>query len=130
MNELPAQNIRPRDLLSLARTASLSELIAALEDERTLSEEPGPVPLQANQIARLIVSKAVELVRLGTQSELADASVELVRALARPSAGVLAERFPEAHRLLNGASVAVRGATSPASSGGELSVLRGWNKNA
>ena len=118
------------DLLSLARTSSLPELIAALEEERTLNEGSSPVPPRANQIARLILSKAILLIRLGTQAELADATVEVVRALAGPKGELLAERFPQAHRLLTGASVSLRAATPPSSSGGELAVLRLWKGKA
>jgi len=119
-----------RDLLTLARTASLPELIAAIDDRQTLEEKPGALPPRANQIARLILSRAIELIRLGTQSELAEASIELVRASANLNAKGFADRFPEAHRLLTGASVTLRSATSPASSGGEMATLRGWNGNA
>lgn len=123
-------NTESGDLLTLARTASLPELIGALYEDATLDEESGPLPSRANQIARLIVSRAIRLIRLGTQSELADGGLELIQALSHPNVKVLADDFPEAHRLLSGAAVALRSATSPASSGGELAVLRGWNKKA
>jgi len=119
-----------RDLLSLARSSSMPELLAALEEEQTLTEADGPVPPRANQIARLIISKAVWLIRLGTQAELAEAAVEVAKALVRPSGKRLGERHPQAHRLLSGASVALRAATSPSSSGGEVAVLRSWKGKA
>lgn len=118
------------DLLTLAREPDLPSLLSALFEPGTLAEEPGPLPSRANQIARMIVAEAIRLVRLGTQTELAEAGVELVRAVTGSEAKDLATDFPEAHRLLNGATVAVRGATSPDSSGGELTVLRGWNGKA
>jgi DNA-binding transcriptional ArsR family regulator len=118
------------DLLTLAREPDLSRLLSALFEAGTLEEKPGPLPSRANQIARMIVAEAIRLVRLGTQTELADAGVQLVRALTGSDAATLAAGFPEADRLLNGATVAVRGATSPDSSGGALTVLRGWNGKA
>ena len=130
MADLKSNKTGPRDLLSLARTSSMPELLAALLEERTLNETNSPVPPRANQIARLVISKTVLLIRLGTQAELADATVEVVRALASPNGKLLAERFPQAHRLLSGASVSLRAATPPSSSGGELAVLRMWKGKA
>jgi DNA-binding MarR family transcriptional regulator len=118
-----------RDMLSLA-LAGMPELIAALEEERTLAEEPSALPPRSKRVARMIMAETIRLIRLGTRVELATAALEVAKALARPYAERLATNHPSAYRLLCSASDALGAATPPSSAGSELTVLRSWNDNA
>jgi DNA-binding transcriptional ArsR family regulator len=118
-----------RDMLSLSR-ARMSELIAALEEERTIADRTTAIPRRSRRVARLLMREAVRLIRLGTRAEVANAALELAQALTRPTAERLASEHPQAHRLLTSAADALAAATPPSSAGGEMSVLRSWNGKA
>jgi hypothetical protein len=125
----PPQPPTPTDALSLI-TASMPELVAALAAEEEPTPDSGVVPPKALQIANLIAAEGVRLIRLGTRSELSEGAVALATLLAgRGGARLLAEQ-PRAHRIAAGTLVALKAATTPSSSAGELAVLRSWGGNA
>jgi DNA-binding MarR family transcriptional regulator len=112
--------------------ASMETLLAELE--RAATAEPsadwGMLPALTDQLADFVMEESIRLIRLGTRVELADAAVALSEMMIAPVAGVLEERYPDAHAVLGAASIALAVAISPASKGGELAVLRSWNGNA
>lgn len=122
-----------RDLLSLA-VAPMSDLLAALDTEARSApvreQDRRRMPSRALQISHLVVAETVRLIRVGTRPELSAAAVATTGMLARASGQRLADHHREAHRLLAGASVVLGAANSPASSAGELTVLRSWNGKA
>ncbi len=120
---------RSRNMLALSK-APMPELVAALEEERTLSDEGVGLPRRSKRVARFLMSEAIRLIRLGTRAEVADAALELVEVRQRSSGKRLAEEHPPAFRLLTSAADALAAATPPSSGGGELTVLRSWNGKA
>ncbi len=117
-----------RDMLSLSM-ARMPELVAALEEERTLADQTVVIPRRSKRVARMLMTEAIRLIRLGTRAEVADAALELAQARRR-SGERLAELHPRSHRLLTSATDALAAATPPSSGGGELAVLRSWNGKA
>ncbi len=115
-------------MLSLQK-ARMPELVAALEEEQTLQGEERALPRRARRVARILMTEAIRLIRVGTRAEIADAALELAEALTRPSAERLKELHPAAHRLLTSASDALAAATPPSSGGSEMTLLnpRSWN---
>jgi DNA-binding MarR family transcriptional regulator len=118
-----------RDPLSLAH-APLTELIAALESQETLTEADSGLPPRANQIARLIAAEAVRLIRLGSQTEIVEAADDLAQTMIGAAAASIERDYPDAHRIVTGAAVALDTASAPASSGAEQTVLRSWKGKA
>jgi DNA-binding transcriptional ArsR family regulator len=116
------------DLLGLA-LAPMGERVAALRFEWGRTEEPGPFPSRAVQVAGLVVGETVRLIRLGDRSEVTGAARELSKLVAghTPDAAV---SHPESYRLAAGASVVLGAAGSPSSAGAEFAVLRSWNGKA
>ena len=119
----------PSDVLSLV-SAPMTDLVAALVAEETIAHRSGAVPARALQIANLVAAEATRLIRLGTRSELTEAGVALAKLLAGPGGERLKREQPAAHRVVSGISVALKAASAPSSSGGELTVLRSWSGNA
>jgi hypothetical protein len=126
MSRLKQGKIANGELFDLAK-APISELIADLETEETLSDDGGAAPPRAEQIAGLILAEAIRLIRLGTRHEIARASNALAQMLIEEGGEELERRHPEAHRLVTGASVSLSAATPAASRGGAQTVLRSWS---
>jgi DNA-binding MarR family transcriptional regulator len=114
-----------RDLFSLSE-APLETLLEELLEERTLADRGGVAPPRAEQIADLILSAVIRLIRLATPGQLADAGVGVSRRLIGSPAEDLERRHPRAHRVLGAASLVLAAAASPSSAGGEVAVLRAW----
>lgn len=119
----------PSDALSLAH-ASITELVDAIDHPDTVADDGNGVPPLANQVARLIISEAVRLIRLGTRAELASAADHLAQWAVSDRAVQLEKHRGDAYRLVSGATVALDAAVAPSSRGGELAVLRSWKKKA
>lgn len=117
------------DVLSLL-PASMPELVAAIDLDRDNPSESTAVPARVLQIANLIASEGVRLIRLGTRSELTQAAVALATLLAGHSGERLSKEQPRAHRIVSGISIALKAAAAPSSSAAELAVLRSWGGNA
>lgn len=123
MSEHLNEERRRPDLFSLSR-APLHELIAELE----LGKEDSVTSEWTNrrrQVATLLVSEAVRLIRLGNQKELADGAVLLTRVAASGCSGRVNDEHIRSR--VEAAAIVVSAASSPNSRGGELQVLRSWN---
>lgn len=120
------------DLLTLANS-SLATMVASLEAD-LLSERREPedelVPAPSRQIAELILSEAVRLIRLGTRGDLSEAALLLARTRIRAPFRRLAEREPETYERVLAAALATGTASSPSARGSELNVLASWNGKA
>jgi DNA-binding transcriptional ArsR family regulator len=115
-----------RDLFSLS-DAPLETLLETLLEEQSLADRGGVAPPRAEQIADLILSAVIRLIRLGTPGQLADAGVEVSRRLVGSAAEELERCHPRAYRVLAAASLVLGAAAAPSSGGGEVAVLRAWN---
>jgi hypothetical protein len=125
------------DLLTLANS-SLDAMLDAIEaeceqqGENPEAEAQGkrPVPDRIPQIAELILSEAVRLIRLGSRRELSEGAVSLARARLTPALRRLGREDPESHQLITAAALASGAASSPSARGSELTVLQSWNGRA
>ncbi|MDW5595781.1 hypothetical protein VSS74_15645 [Conexibacter stalactiti] len=117
------------DLFTLA-SAPMPILIAALQRAIAAGESRRDLPARVVQLAEAVLAEAIRLVRLGTRQEIADAAVATTQLMITPAAKGLRESNPQAHSILTSASRALTAAASPASKGGELTVLRSWNGKA
>lgn len=117
------------DLFELTQ-ASIQDLIEDLKRENTLADDDGSAPARAVQVAGLILAESIRLIRMGTRTEIAEASDELSQLLITSAGERLEQDRPEAHRLISGAAVALGAATSASSKGGAQTVMRSWKGKA
>lgn len=124
---------RAKDLLSLAMPeVEVSELVEQIDLCVERPELQGPDNLQPRtvQLAAILMSQAVRLIRVGTREAVSGASVAISRFMITPRGECLAELDPEAHRLLRAAMSALSSASPASSAAGEAMVLRSWGGKA
>lgn len=124
-----AKKTEAPDLFGLTQ-ASIQGLIEELKRSSTLASDEGPVPPRAEQVAGLALAESIRLIRLGTRTEIAQASDELSQLLIASAGELLKADQPEAYRLLSAASVTLGAATSASSKGGAPTVMRSWSGKA
>jgi DNA-binding transcriptional ArsR family regulator len=118
----------PPNLTALA-SASMAELVGEIVKSVSRGPAGSPDP-DPDQLAEYVLSETVRLIRLGTRPEIADAAVAVSRVLITKVAARLSAEYPQSHAALSSASALLSVASSPASRGGELTVLRSYNGNA
>lgn len=116
-------------MLGLSK-ARMPDLVAALEEARSLHEEPTGIPRRSKRVARLMMREAIRLIRLGTRSEITDAALELSKARKRSLSEGAEEFHSFSQRMLTSACDALTAASPPSSGGGEMTLLRSWNGKA
>lgn len=117
------------DLFDLTQ-ASIQDLIEDLKREHALDNDDDSAPPRAVQVAGLTLAESIRLIRMGTRTEIAEASDELSQLLITSAGERLGQNQPEAYRLLSGAAVALGAATSASSKGGAQMVMRSWKGKA
>lgn len=128
MTQTETQTEAP-DLFELTK-ASIEELIEDLKREHTLADDDGSAPPRAVQVAGLALAESIRLIRMGTRTEIAEASDELSQLLITAAGERLEQERQEAFRLLSAAAVALGAATSASSKGGAQTVMRSWKGKA
>jgi hypothetical protein len=115
------------DLISLI-SAPLSELADALNHESIKSEpDPEGIPAPALQLADMIMSEVIRLIRLGNLNDMASAASSMADLIGSEALKV---RYPEGYKVVSAAADALLSASGPGSSGGELMVLRSFDGKA
>jgi DNA-binding MarR family transcriptional regulator len=125
MEATPQSSAQYPDLLGLA-SASMREMVEQLV-AWTDVQTSRSVPRATHQLAILIRSEAIRLIRLGTPRESSDAATALSRVVIGHRARHLEETDPEALRIVSASFSVLGAAVAPSSTGAELNVLRSWN---
>jgi DNA-binding transcriptional ArsR family regulator len=128
MSANETQRLDPPDPFELA-DASIEELAAALETAVSLPVDEDIAPL-TEQIAGLILSEAIHLIRMGSRAETAAASDTLSQLVVSDCGEDLERGDSEAYRLISTGSVALSAATPASSKGGARMMLRSWSGRA
>ena len=126
MNDTDRTSTAYPDLFTLA-AGPMSAITAALEAAADVQDQDAVVPPRAVQLADLIRSKTVRLIRLGTPAETEEAAIDLLEVVTGSVGDRLQDNHPEALDVAKAASITLAGAIGPSNSAGELAVLRSWN---